>query len=61
MAELHHVAGKVLGMQPMDPEAGGVVACDEACGECAAVYEIEGDGVGVEDGLQHMLDQDGEV
>lgn len=45
----------------MNTEAGGIVVGDGACGGCAAVDEVEGDGVVVRDGLQQMLYQYGGV
>ena len=61
MVQLHHMGGKVLRVNAMNAYGGSVVMSDGPGGRGAAVYEFEGDGLGVQDGLQLMLAQDGEV
>ena len=59
VSELDDVQGDVLRMQPMNPKPGGNEMGNRGCG--TAVNELDRDGVGVGEGKQVGLGEDGGV
>ena len=59
VTKLHDIAGKDLGVDPMDPHTRSEVVSNSTCRRGVAVDELDGDGLGVLGGLQLMLNQDG--
>ena len=51
VTKLHDIAGKDLGVDPMDPHTRSEVVSNSTCRRGVAVDELDGDGLGVLGGL----------
>ena len=61
MAQRGDLKGEVLGVRAMDTYTGREIVCNGTCGWQTAVNQLQGDGEGVGEGTQVMLNQDGGV